>query len=321
MVRLRLGRFAWELYYTRTRAVLPREEVRRRAALVCGHLGYVTGLFEYIMTDMLWLRAFALSGCVLVVGYQMSQPRILWLSAGWNSVYSVVNVYHIYLLRRQPPALSEDAAALYEALGGESRMGRWRFQELLEVGTWKTFGAGELVPQEEGGAGPKQDEVMLLAVGGCDLSVGGLPVGTLGPGSVVGDLSEVVLGGQSTQVGVPRQAVMARASVAGARGLCVPASRLQAAPELREALRGAFAKALALEVVTMTQAVKAVQYAAMLELACASEPQPSAATLAVMADFKRRRGLSDEEHVRVAGALSRCEGSRLRAITTPAAAA
>jgi len=32
-----------ELYYTKTRAVLPRQELKRRGALVLGHAGYVTG--------------------------------------------------------------------------------------------------------------------------------------------------------------------------------------------------------------------------------------------------------------------------------------
>lgn len=45
-----------------------------------------------------------------------------------------VNLYHIFLLKRSPPDLEEDAAMLYASLGGEARLERWRFQDLLDLG-------------------------------------------------------------------------------------------------------------------------------------------------------------------------------------------
>eukprot|EP00971_Amphidinium_carterae_P101120 2000267-Amphidinium_carterae.1 len=70
MVRLRIGRFASELYYTRTRVVLPKEERRRKMTLFLGHSGYVTGLLEYMMTDIILLRTFAIAGCGMIASYQ-----------------------------------------------------------------------------------------------------------------------------------------------------------------------------------------------------------------------------------------------------------
>ena len=55
------------------------------------------------MTDMLRLRLFALTGCVLIVSFQAVQPRKQWVSLGWNSVYCAVNLYHINLLLQERP--------------------------------------------------------------------------------------------------------------------------------------------------------------------------------------------------------------------------
>jgi len=318
MVRLRLGRFAWELYYTRTRAVLPREEVRRRAALVCGHLGYVTGGLEYVMTDMLWLRVFALSGCVLIVGYQAAQPKIQWLSAGWNSIFSLVNIYHIYLLTRRSPPLTEEAAALFEALGGEARLARQQFQTLLEVGEWRFLDAGEKLT-EEGRPGTAR-EVCLLSAGSCDVLLGGLVVARLGPGSVVGEVGALELDARpsvaSKDDDLPRPSATVVARAGGLRCLCVPLKQLEGAPELREALQGVFASALAGKVLAMNQESRHLQYAAVLEVACSAGVDPNPAVAAAVASFRRRHSITDEEHLRTAQTLRRCSGSRLLGLPT-----
>jgi len=163
--------------------------VRRRIALVAGHLGYITGLFEYIMTDILLLRAFALSGCVLIVGYQAAQPKIQMLSAGWNSVFSLVNIYHIVLLLRRLPPLSEEEASLLVSLG--ERLTRKQFHSILQAGEWRSFESGERLAEE--GARSAEREVFLIAAGECDVLQGGIPVGCLTAGGVVGE----------EQVGVP----------------------------------------------------------------------------------------------------------------------
>ncbi|CAK8989805.1 unnamed protein product, partial [Durusdinium trenchii] len=94
------------------------EESKRRLGLLCGHAGYVTGLFEYVMTDMLKLRLFALTGCALIVSFQAVQPRKQWVSVGWNSVYCAVNLFHIgLLLSERPRSLEEDERQLQKVLG------------------------------------------------------------------------------------------------------------------------------------------------------------------------------------------------------------
>lgn len=307
MVRLRLGRFAWELYYTRTKAAAPpREEVRRRMAVLCGHLGYITGLFEYVSTDMLWLRSFALSGCVLIVGYQMAQPKIQWLSAGWNSVFSLVNIYHIGLLLRQLPVLSEEEAGLLAALG--DRLTARQFQSLLEAGEWRSYEDGEMLTQE--GSCSSDREVCLVAAGVCEVRLGGLEVGRLGPGGVVGEVGALALcSGSKAAPPPPASAtVVARGSV---RCLSLPWAQLKAEAGLGEAgpgeaLRSIVAAALAAKVVAMHEESRALQYGAVLEMACAAMERPDPSVVAALAAFRSRRGISDEEHIRISQGVARC---------------
>jgi len=302
MVRLRLGRFAYELYYTRTRAVLPREEVRRRIALVAGHLGYITGLFEYVMTDMVLLRFFALSGCVLIVGYQASQPKIQWLSAGWNSVFSLVNIYHIVLLLRPLPPFSEEEASLLAALG--ERLTKRQFHSLRKAGEWRSFEAGECLVKE----GTPGEEVFLLSAGSCDVLQGGLPVGCLVGGAVVGELGLLTSapGGPEAEASAT---VVAREDV---RCLCLPRARLQQEPELGQAIQGVLAAALAAKVASLPGQWRTQRCAALLELAAAAGPGDAAAAVLAEADrLCERSSLSAEERQRMREAVERASGRRL----------
>jgi len=334
-MRLRLGRFAWELYYAKTRAVLPKEEVRRRVALVCGHLGYVTGIFEYIMTDMFWLRVFSIAGCGLICGYQMAQPRILYTAAFWNGTFALINVYQLHILCRRLPAMTEEEQLLFEALGGEARLARRAFQELLEVGTWHTYEAGELLAKE--GATAEAPQVCLLAAGACEVQLGGLALGRLGPGSVIGEVWELDLdhaaGGVQAEPGGDTRAAWAAtvatvpsppvarllprpssATVAagrqGARCFCIPLRELRESSHLHEALYGIFATALADKIHSIHQDRRLLQYRAVLEVACAAGEDPPATVFEAVARYRRQHGVTDDEHFRATKAVPRCVSSR-----------
>lgn len=233
-------------------------------ALLCGHLGYVTGMLEYVMTDMVLLRSFAMTGCMLIVGYQVAQPRVLWLSAGWNSVYAMVNLYHIFLLKRSPPDLEEDAAMLYASLGGEARLERWRFQDLLDLGEWRVFEAGARLTEEgpaaTEGAGAA-GEVRFLASGACDVYVDGLWAGSIAPGGVIGEVKALAATGPS-----PRSSASVVARAPGARCLCVSLAQLRDDTRLWASIQGVLAAGLAEKVRAGQRDAPAMRYAAVLEL-------------------------------------------------------
>lgn len=258
MVRFRLGRFAWELYYTQTRAMLPRAEVRRRVALIAGHLGYITGGMEYVMTDMLWLRSFALSGCVLIVGYQCAQPRIQMLSAGWNSLYAVVNSYHIFLLLRGLPSISEEETALLELLG--ENMSAKDFHLLLGAGTWRSFSAGATLPPEEEGS----EMLCLVASGSCDVFQAGFPVAVLHAGSVLGAGSLLSTNPDSGTTAIAREDL---------RCLCLPLGKLRKDRQLQDALQEVLAASLCRRLAALPPHWKEQRYAGLSQLLATLGPE------------------------------------------------
>eukprot|EP00435_Cladocopium_sp_Y103_P004041 s837_g1.t1 len=123
------------------------EESKRRLGLLCGHAGYVTGLFEYVMTDILHLRIFALTGCALIVSFQALQPRRQWISVSWNSIYCAVNLFHIsLLLQERPRSLRKEEEELQRVLG--EHVLHQQILALSEAGEWQCLCGGLLV--EEG---------------------------------------------------------------------------------------------------------------------------------------------------------------------------
>lgn len=309
-MRLRLGRFAWELYYTRSKAVLPKQEVRRRIALVCGHLGYVTGVLEYVMTDIIKLRCIAISGCMLIVGYQLTQPQVQWPSAFWNSGFALLNVYQLYYLCRWFPPMTEEEEKLYMELGGEEQLAQRTFQELLEVGSWRTVEAQECLTQE--GRVAETPEVYLLASGSCDVKLGGLVMSRLSAGSVIGEVWALTRGDPTDIAPADRTAsATVAAGGQGARCFCLPLAQLRALPKLHEALTTVFAKALADHVTTLRNDHKVLNYKAVLEVACNAGPDPPAAVLAALSSFRQKHGVSNDQHFRATQAVPRCTNSKL----------
>merc|ERR1712194_69184 len=148
-------------------------------------LGYFTGLGEYVLNDMLPIRSWALTGYILIVCFQCCQPKVAWIPTGYNTIFSLINIYHLNLLLKPLPALSAEEAALYEALGGEDRLPVKLFHNLLSLGTWKVLNIGEALV--EANEPVDVHEISLIASGTCHMQLGGLVAGRLGAGSIVGE--------------------------------------------------------------------------------------------------------------------------------------
>lgn len=96
-------------------------ELQGREMKFEGHAGYIIGLLErgtqrwplalgprqllrrYGVTDIWWLRIWAVCGCSMVVLFQVLQPRCQWLSAGWCFVYVVVNLFQLHWVSLNVP--------------------------------------------------------------------------------------------------------------------------------------------------------------------------------------------------------------------------
>jgi hypothetical protein len=52
-----------------------------------GNVAYGVSLVEYGTSDMLTIRASALTGCTLTVAYFVKQPVVPWVAVAWNVVF------------------------------------------------------------------------------------------------------------------------------------------------------------------------------------------------------------------------------------------
>lgn len=291
MVRLRIGRFAWELYYTRTKSVVPGQQLRRRVSDFLGHFGYLTALGEYVMTDMVWLRVFASGGCGMICCYQLLQPKVQKISVFWQIVYVTVNAFQIYLLKRSQPELNHEELQLFNECQGVFTPRQ--VCSMVDLGEWRELPDGARL-LGDGASG----EVFFIVAGSCEQFVNGLPVGITGPGNIVCD-TDVVRGASATAT------VTAQGKV---RCLTIPVEAFQKLldkdPDLREALQTIVARALVVRMSQSNQAAKNHQYRAMLEVVCTGDDDPRVA--AQIAEYRYWHRISDEDHELMVSSLPRC---------------
>lgn len=323
--------------------------MKHHIGMVCGHAGYITGLFEYVMTDMLWLRVFAFAGCALIVGYQAVQPKIQWVSTGWNTIFCMMNLYHIRLLRQaEPRKLVEDELELHQVLG-EHLASRSQVLSLLEEGVWQTLAPGSVIVEE--GRTTDEMQVLIIVRGGCDIYIKGFRMGRLQPGSAVGfELAALraLEGGGSRERDEEGRGASAAATIVvdnHSEALClrVPWARLIAEPSLLEVLRMSTTRSLAAQVAASDSAARLLEYGAVLEMTCyasqaaantaaapssrrtmsriwppvplPSEPAPVSSVSKLEESLRQARlrlGITPQEHCRVAETLpDQCRTSQL----------
>jgi len=309
MVRLRIGRFAGELYYT-GKAVLTWEERKRRVSQLCGHLGYFASVAEYLMTDLVLLRSLALGGAGLIVGYQAVQPKIQFVFVFWNSLLGFVNAYYLHDLIKTPRDLSEEEADLLKRLDGQLTLDE--FRKVLQAGTWQDFEKGETLGQEASGT----CLVCLIASGTCDFTLDGCSFGSLGPGSIVGEDGlfehDAISAGKGSHP-VPTPVAVAQSSM---RCLCLQREQLKKDTQLMQAVQGVLAATVAAKVIALSGGLATSQHSAVQELAASARDMETATLLKEAANqHGLRHGVSTQEH-HVAG---RMEEPEVVVVTEPEA--
>lgn len=291
-----MSSFLSDIWHMRQHMVMKRQHLMSRISLVLGHGGYILGLMEYGVTDIVWLRLFAIGGCGMVVGYQLLQPRVQWISAGWCFIYVAVNVYQLASgMGSPPPALSWEEANLHSLFSHHITAGQ--FASLLAVGEWLWLVHGAVLAEQ--GRDGCSSFLFFVVEGTCQVSVDGRSMAQLGPGDVIG---EVAVLGDSRSHDVT---VTAQGSV---RCFAAPVSQvralLDACPELRPPLERVFMDTLAAKFATMNGQVKRYKYQAALEVACTLEDHTNIASS--LARFRSQNGISDELHIRLMGDIQQC---------------
>ena len=109
------------------------------------HFSNVLMLVAYSVTDILWLRWFAVAAALTNIPYFLLQPTTLWPPVVWALVFTAINVFQIVriYMERRPVTLSRDEQILYD-LAFRSLRPR-EFVSLALIGEWRNAAAGDRV--------------------------------------------------------------------------------------------------------------------------------------------------------------------------------
>jgi hypothetical protein len=146
------------------------------------HLSNLLMLVAYSVTDILWLRWFAVAAALTNIPYFLVQPTTLWPPVVWGAVFTIINLYQIvriYLARR-PVTLSADEQTLYDMAFRSLRPRE--FVSLALLGEWKTAVPGDRVLME----GHAVSSVCVPISGTVRVHREGRDVGVIGPGHLIG---------------------------------------------------------------------------------------------------------------------------------------
>src|SRR5262245_59697268 len=185
-------------------------------------------LVAYSVTDILWLRWFAVAAALTNIPYFLLQPTTLWPPVVWGLVFTAINLYQIVriYLERRPVALSEDEQRLYD-LAFRSLRPR-EFVSLALIGEWKSAPAGDRVLTE----GQAVSSVCIAVAGTVRVRREGRDLGVIEPGHLVG--TALALTGDPS----PVEGTFTTSARYMSRPLQSIRSFLDRRPELRAALQG-----------------------------------------------------------------------------------
>lgn len=85
-------------------------------AVLILNVGSICTLVGFTRSDILELRTLSMTGSVASVVYVMGQPRILWPSVVWSSLFAAVNavkIFGIYQERNSDVTMTEDQENMY----------------------------------------------------------------------------------------------------------------------------------------------------------------------------------------------------------------
>jgi len=149
-----------------------------------GHLNYILVILSVSMSNMRWLRIFAMASGIVGVfyyGYLVSDG----ISAMWEFIFASVNAIQLAIMavtgRRK--SRDEDEALFIETvmptLDGNLRA------RMLKLARWQTCEPGQVL-MEEGQLAP---QLVFIARGAASVEKAGKIVGVCGPGDFLGEMS------------------------------------------------------------------------------------------------------------------------------------
>lgn len=149
-----------------------------------GHINYILVILSVSMSNMRWLRIFAIaSGITGVIYYGFMIDDLI--SATWEFIFTGVNAIQLtlVLLASRSRRMSDDEKLFIETvmptLEGNLRA------RMLKLARWETKEPGEVLI-EEGEAAP---QLVFIARGAASVEKGDKLIGVCGPGDFLGEMS------------------------------------------------------------------------------------------------------------------------------------
>jgi hypothetical protein len=151
-------------------------------------LSYGLIAVSYTMREMRWLRVITVVACLMDIAiYYFIRPgQPLWVHIVMNTVFVVINVYQLYVLRSDGIAgpMSREAKWLYDSVFSLLTPGE--FRKVLAAGSWQTASDGHVLLEK----GRRVASVMVLADGSLDLYLDKDKwISSIQRGSIVGEMS------------------------------------------------------------------------------------------------------------------------------------
>ena len=161
------------------------------------HAGYLLLITSMLMTRITWLRVLAIGSGLLEGTYYLVTAD--YNSLFWEMMFVLTNVAQLSIIayRNRSARFSPDELAFYDNV--VPTLEPWQARRLLTVGRWLEAPAGTLLSHE----GEVVRDLVFLAAGHVDITVGDQTVGHCGPGSFVGEISATT-GGPATATSVAR---------------------------------------------------------------------------------------------------------------------
>ncbi|HKQ95055.1 MAG TPA: cyclic nucleotide-binding domain-containing protein [Aestuariivirgaceae bacterium] len=152
---------------------------------VPAHLSYVIIAVSYYLTNMFWLRVFAVAGLFLEILYFMLTSSDLYAGIAWDLVFIAINLYQIYRLAKDRYGLSlpaGDRMMLKNALVG---LNDFQIASIMKASSFVDFESGRRLTRE----GEPVDALYFLCHGRVCVQIGDDPIAYLSSGSCIGEIA------------------------------------------------------------------------------------------------------------------------------------
>ena len=146
------------------------------------HAANILLLLAYSVTDVLWLRLFAVASSAIAIPYFLLQPSPQWAPVGWSVLFAGINLFQstrLFMERRPVKLTPEEERVRTLAFADLSPR---KLLEILSLGSWNTAEPGQRLIER----GRPVDAVALIVRGRVHVTKEGRLLGELRAGDLVG---------------------------------------------------------------------------------------------------------------------------------------